>query len=83
MSTQQEIIEQNVRILLGDLQLQVVITKARITELEQLLKEAVLKSKENEIQNKENKENDTDNLIQTLDKFQSIRKASAANPKPE
>jgi len=33
--TQQEMIEQNVRLLLGDLQLQVVVLKARVAELEQ------------------------------------------------
>ena len=33
--TQQELIEQNVRMLLGDLQLQLIVARARIAELEQ------------------------------------------------
>jgi hypothetical protein len=33
--TQQEMIEQNVRMLIGDLQLQLIVARARLAELEQ------------------------------------------------
>jgi hypothetical protein len=48
--TQQELIEQNVRMLLGDLQLQLIMARARIQELEQAASDSML-DKQNPVPN--------------------------------
>jgi len=45
MSTQQELIEQNIRVLLGDLQLQLVFAKAQISVLEEQVADVMAKQK--------------------------------------
>lgn len=49
MPSQQELVEQNIRVLLGDLQLQLVFAKAQIATLEQLYAEAMAKQKVDEM----------------------------------
>jgi hypothetical protein len=60
--TQQELIEQNVRMLIGDLQLQLIVARARIVELEQAEKDEMA-SKANGAA-KEEKPREPDHLSQ-------------------
>ena len=48
MATQQEIIEQNIRVLLGDLQLQLCFAKAQIQSMETYIAEVNAKQKQEE-----------------------------------
>jgi hypothetical protein len=49
MATSQEIVEQNIRNLLGDLQLQLIFAKAQIQSLEQMVADVMAKQKVAEV----------------------------------
>lgn len=72
MATNQELIEQNIRILIGDLQLQLVFAKAQIQTLEQVLNNVSAKAKESEAQ--------VDMIKENLDKHPILKTNGAAAP---